>query len=89
MAARGVASKHACLKRGFNNIDRARRNDEGLAFKLDYAEQSNGLLFLEYLVDLQKERKDQLDLEERYYTSILEPEYCWGAWATPKNAKAA
>ena len=74
------------FENAFNNIDRALRNDEGLASELDYAEQTSWLLFLKYLDDLEKEREDEAALEGRDYTPILEPEYRWDAWAAPKGA---
>jgi len=50
------------FENSFNNIDRALRNDEGLASELDYAEQTSWLLFLKYLDDLEKEREDEAGL---------------------------
>lgn len=75
------------FENAFNNIDRALRNDEGLASELDYAEQTSWLLFLKYLDDLEKEREDEAGLEGRDYAPILEEEYRWGVWAVPKDAK--
>jgi type I restriction enzyme M protein len=75
------------FENAFNNIDRALRNDEGLASELDYAEQTSWLLFLKYLDDLEKEREDEAGLEGRDYTPILDPEYRWGVWAAPKDAE--
>ena len=60
------------FENAFNNIDRALRNDEGLASELDYAEQTSWLLFLKYLDDLEKEREDEAGLEGRDYTPNLE-----------------
>lgn len=74
------------FENAFNNIDRALRNDEGLASELDYAEQTSWLLFLKYLDDLEKEREDEAGLEGRDYTPILESAYRWETWAAPKNA---
>jgi type I restriction enzyme M protein len=75
------------FENAFNNIDRALRNDEGLASELDYAEQTSWLLFLKYLADLEQDRADAAELEGREYQPILDPEYRWGSWAAPKNAK--
>lgn len=75
------------FENSFNNIDRAMRNDEGLASELDYAEQTSWLLFLKYLDDLESERQDEAALEGREYAAILDPDYRWGVWASPKNAK--
>lgn len=43
----------------FNAIDKAMRNDEGLASELDYAEQTSWLLFLKYLDDMEHEWADE------------------------------
>ena len=75
------------FENAFNNIDRALRNDEGLASELDYAEQTSWLLFLKYLADLEQDRADEAELEGREYQPILDPEYRWGSWAAPKDAK--
>ena len=73
------------FENAFNNIDRAMRNDEGLASELDYAEQTSWLLFLKYLDDLEQERQDQAELEGRDYTPILDEAYRWQTWAAPKD----
>jgi len=74
------------FENAFNNIDRALRNDEGLASELDYAEQTSWLLFLKYLADLEQERADEAELEGRDYQPILDPKYRWATWAAPKDA---
>jgi type I restriction enzyme M protein len=53
------------FENAFNNIDRAMRNDEGLASELDYAEQTSWVLFLKYLDDLELQRQDEAELEGR------------------------
>lgn len=73
------------FENAFNNIDRALRNDEGLASELDYAEQTSWLLFLKYLADLEQERADEAELEGHDYQPILAEEYRWGTWAAPKD----
>lgn len=73
------------FENAFNNIDRALRNDEGLASELDYAEQTSWLLFLKYLADLEQERADEAELEGRDYQPILAEEYRWATWAAPKD----
>jgi len=75
------------FENAFNNIDRAMRNDEGLASELDYAEQTSWLLFLKYLDDLEGQREDEAGLEGKDYTPILAPEYRWAVWAAPKDGK--
>ena len=71
------------FENAFNNIDRAMRNDEGLASELDYAEQTSWVLFLKYLDDLELQRQDEAELEGREYTAILDAQYRWSAWAAP------
>ncbi len=73
------------FENAFNNIDRFMRNDEGLASELDYAEQTSWLLFLKYLNDLEVERQDTAELENRDYRPILNDRYRWDAWAAPKT----
>ncbi|MBX7542006.1 N-6 DNA methylase [Qipengyuania sphaerica] len=73
------------FENALNTIDRALRNDEGLASELDYAEQTSWLLFLKYLADLEQERADEAELEGRDYHPILADEYRWGTWAAPKD----
>jgi type I restriction enzyme M protein len=73
------------FENAFNNIDRAMRNDEGLASELDYAEQASWLLFLKYLDDLEQERQDEAGLEGTDYTPILDQAYRWSSWAAPEG----
>ncbi|WP_298465644.1 N-6 DNA methylase [uncultured Erythrobacter sp.] len=73
------------FENAFNNIDRALRNDEGLASELDYAEQTSWLLFLKYLADLEQEREDEAALEGKDYQPILDPQHRWASWAAPKD----
>src|SRR5690606_4173218 len=87
-----LAASAYCSRQGdqmfenaFNNIDRAMRNDEGLASELDYAEQTSWLLFLKYLDDLEQERRDESKLEGTDYAPILNPAYRWSNWAAPKG----
>lgn len=74
------------FENAFNNIDRAMRNDEGLASELDYAEQTAWLLFLKYLDDMEHEWADEAALESRDYTPLLDAPYRWQVWAAPKAA---
>lgn len=74
------------FENAFNNIDKALRNDEGLASELDYAEQTSWLLFLKYLDDLETERRDEAELEGKDYSPIVAPSYSWKIWAAPKTA---
>lgn len=74
------------FENAFNNIDRAMRNDEGLASELDYAEQTSWLLFLKYLDDMEHEWADEAVLRGDDYTPLLDEPYRWGTWAAPKTA---
>lgn len=74
------------FENAFNNIDRAMRNDEGLASELDYAEQTSWLLFLKYLDDMEQEWAVEAGLEGREYTPLLEESFRWQSWAAPKDA---
>lgn len=69
----------------FNAIDKAMRNDEGLASELDYAEQTSWLLFLKYLDDMEHEWADEATLQGKAYTPILTKPYRWQDWAAPKT----
>lgn len=69
----------------FNAIDKAMRNDEGLASELDYAEQTSWLLFLKYLDDMEHEWADEAALKGQTYTPILAKPYRWQDWAAPKT----
>lgn len=70
----------------FNSIDKAMRNDEGLASELDYAEQTAWLLFLKYLDDMEHEWADEAVLKGKTYAPILARPYRWQDWAAPKTA---
>ena len=69
----------------FNAIDKAMRNDEGLASELDYAEQTAWLLFLKYLDDMEHEWADEAVLRVKTYAPILKAPYRWQDWAAPKT----
>ena len=69
----------------FNAIDKAMRNDEGLASELDYAEQTSWLLFLKYLDDMEHEWADEATLKGETYTPIMAKPYRWQDWAAPKT----
>jgi len=69
----------------FNAIDKAMRNDEGLASELDYAEQTSWLLFLKYLDDMEHEWADEAALKGKTYDAILAKPYRWQDWAAPKT----
>ncbi len=81
--SRNNASSYA---QAFNSIDKAMRNDEGLASELDYAEQTSWLLFLKYLDDMEHEWAEEAALTGKTYAPILAKPYRWQDWAAPKTA---
>ncbi|WP_448477389.1 N-6 DNA methylase [Pseudoxanthomonas mexicana] len=80
-----VGSGSGQYAQAFNAIDKAMRNDEGLASELDYAEQTSWLLFLKYLDDMEHEWAEEAALEGKTYTPILARPYRWQDWAAPKT----
>ncbi|MDP1624384.1 MAG: N-6 DNA methylase [bacterium] len=73
------------FEQAFKNIDDILHKDAGMSSELDYTEQSSWLLFLKYLDDLEKDRKDAADLKGEAYTFLLDEPYHWEAWAAPKT----
>jgi len=69
----------------FKNIDNILRTDDGNSTELDYIEQTSWVLFLKYLDDLEKERKDKAELAGKVYEPIVEKAFRWDVWAAPKN----
>jgi type I restriction enzyme M protein len=69
----------------FKNIDDKLWKDAGCSSELDYVEQTSWILFLKYLDDLEKDRKDAAELAGREYTPIIAKEFKWEVWAAPKN----
>jgi len=51
----------------FNKMERALRNEEGVANELDYVEQTSWVLFLKYLHDDLLERRRQTDVGARVH----------------------
>lgn len=76
---------HNAYVQAFNAIDKAMRNDEGLASELDYAEQTSWLLFLKYLDDMEHEWADEAALKGKPYAPLLTRPYRWQDWAAPKT----
>ncbi len=85
--ANGRKPESNTYTQAFNAIDKAMRNDEGLASELDYAEQTSWLLFLKYLDDMEHEWADEAALEGRSYEPLLESPYRWQDWAAPRTAE--
>jgi type I restriction enzyme M protein len=52
---------------------------------LDYVEQTSWVLFLKYLDDLENDRATAAALTGRAYSPIIDTEYQWNVWATPKD----
>ena len=69
----------------FKNIDDKLWKDAGCSSELDYVEQTSWILFLKYLDDLEKDRKDAAELMGKPYTPIIEKKFKWDVWAAPKN----
>ena len=70
----------------FKNIDDKLWKDAGCSSELDYVEQTSWILFLKYLDDLEKDRRDAAELAGRKYTPIIANEFKWDVWAAPKLA---
>jgi len=69
----------------FKNIDNKLWKDAGCSSELDYVEQTSWILFLKYLDDLEKDRKDAAELMGKTYTPIIDKKFKWDVWAAPKN----
>lgn len=67
----------------FKNIDDILFKDAGCSSELDYVEQTSWILFLKYLDDLEKDKKDSASLRGKTYTPIISKEYRWNSWAMP------
>ncbi len=69
----------------FKNIDDILHKDAGCGSELDYVEQTSWVLFLKYLDDLEKDKATAAELTGKTYTPIIDPEFQWSKWATPKD----
>ena len=67
----------------FKNIDDKLWKDAGCSSELDYVEQTSWILFLKYLDDLEKDRKDAAELAGKTYTPIIDKKFKWDVWAAP------
>jgi len=72
----------------FKNIDDILHKDAGCGSELDYVEQTSWVLFLKYLDDLEKDKATAAELTGKTYTNIINPEFQWSVWATPKLRQA-
>ena len=66
-------------------VDDILRTDAGCSTPIDYIEQTSWLLFLKYLSDLEKERKDEATLKGKKYKPLFKDEFSWDIWAVPKK----
>ncbi len=73
------------FEQAFKNIDNTLRKEAGCATELDYIEQTSWILFLKYLDDLERSKKQSAELAGKEYTPILADEYRWSNWAAPKT----
>ncbi|MBK6646285.1 MAG: N-6 DNA methylase [Anaerolineales bacterium] len=69
----------------FKNIDDKLWKDAGCSSELDYVEQTSWILFLKYLDDLEKDRKDAAELTGKDYSPIITGKYRWDQWAARKT----
>jgi len=72
----------------FKNIDDILHKDAGCGSELDYVEQTSWVLFLKYLDDLERDRATSAELTGKTYSPIIDQEYQWNVWATPKVKRA-
>lgn len=75
------------FEQSFKNIDNILHTDSGCATELDYVEQTSWILFLKYLDDLEETKKTNAALAGQKYEYILDLEYRWNSWATPKTSE--
>lgn len=73
------------FEQSFKNIDNILHKDAGCGNELDYVEQTSWVLFLKYLNDLEKDKETEAKLAGKSYKYIIDPEYHWDSWATPKK----
>jgi len=71
----------------FKRIDNILWKDAGVDTAIDYVEQTSWILFLKYIDDLETNRKINAELTDKKYKQILDEEYRFSVWATPKNDK--
>jgi type I restriction enzyme M protein len=69
----------------FKNIDDILHKDAGCTSELDYTEQSSWLLFLKYLDALEADKATEAELDGKKYKAILDADYRWESWASPKT----
>ena len=72
-------------EQSLKTVDDILRTDAGCSTPIDYIEQTSWLLFLKYLSDLEKERKDEATLKGKKYKPLFKDEFSWDVWAVPKK----
>jgi type I restriction enzyme M protein len=68
----------------FKSIERALQAEDGIGNELDYVEQISWVQFLKCLHNLGTERRDQVELDGKIYTPIINGPFRWDRWAAPK-----
>ncbi len=70
----------------FKNIDDILFKDAGADSELDYIGQTSWVMFLRYLDELEDKKADEARLKGEEYNFIIDEEYRWNTWATPKGS---
>jgi type I restriction enzyme M protein len=81
----GFLGDNILFEQTFKNIDDKLWKDAGCSSELDYVEQTSWILFLKYLDDLEKDRKDAAELTGKQYASIITGNFRWDQWAARKT----
>ena len=71
----------------FKSIDDTLWKDAGCSSELDYIEQTSWIIFLKYLDDYETDKENAALLNNQKYKRIINDEFCWLKWASPKNEK--
>ncbi len=80
-----IFGRNILFEQTFKNIDDKLWKDAGCSSELDYVEQTSWILFLKYLDDFEKDKKDAAELTGKKYTPIITGDYRWEKWAAPKG----
>lgn len=73
------------LEQTFKNIDDVLRKEAGCTTELDYTEQTNWILFLQYLDELEGDLQIDAELRGTTYATIINAEHRWSVWGAPKD----
>ena len=74
------------LQQSIDRITNILRTDDGISGAMHYTEQISWILFLKYLNDYEEEKSNEAVLEGRNYDRVIEEDYRWDNWATPKTS---